>query len=294
MYIIFGATGNTGSVAAAKLLEQGNPVRVIGRSREKLAKLQKAGADVLVGDVEDAAFVRTALTGAKAAYLLIPPNYATDDFRSYQKRVTENLGAAAEATSLRNAVVLSSLGAEHAAGTGPIVGLHELEERLKKIPSMNVLSLRAGSFMHNLLAGLGLMKSQGVNGSPIPPSAPMSLVFPADIGAYAANRLAKLDFAGKSVVNLIGPRMVTPAEATEFMGAAVGKTFTYQQFPYEVAEKGMVQMGIKPDMAALYIELNQGAAKGLLGAQAGTQTEHLPTSFETFARQVFAPAFNAS
>lgn len=37
----------------------------------------------------------------------------------------------------------------------------------------------------------------------------------------------------------------------------------------------------------------RGAAQGLLGAEAGTRMEHLPTSIETFAQQVFAPAFKA-
>lgn len=294
MFVIFGASGNTGSVAAAKLLERGQPVRAIGRTRVKLANLEKAGAEVMTGDMEDAAFVRSALTGAKAAYLLIPPNFATDDFRGYQKRITENLAAAVETTNLQHAVVLSSMGAEHAAGTGPIVGLHELEERIKRIPSINALYLRAGYFMHNLLSGLRLMKTQEIYASPLPVSAPMSLVFPADIGVYAANCLEKLNFSGKSAINLIGLRMVTPAEATERMGAAVGKNFKYQQISYEAAEKGMVQMGVRPNLAALYSELQQGAAKGLLGPEAGTKTEHLPTSFDTFAHQVFAPAFHAS
>ena len=43
MYVIVGATGNTGSVLAEKLLAQGEKVRAIGRNKEKLATAGSQG-----------------------------------------------------------------------------------------------------------------------------------------------------------------------------------------------------------------------------------------------------------
>ena len=56
---------------------------------------------------------------------------------------------------VRRAVFLSSLGAEVAAGTGPIVGLHGAEERLGAISGIALLILRAGYFYENSYGTLG-------------------------------------------------------------------------------------------------------------------------------------------
>jgi len=294
MFVIFGATGNTGGVLASQLLAKGKKVRAVGRSRDKLGALQKAGAEIAVADLENTEAVAEALKGADAAYLLIPPNMIADDFRGYQKRVVEAVGRAVEGSSLKHVVLLSSMGAEHASGTGPIVGLYEFEQRLKRIAKLNVLAIRAGYFMPNLLANIGLMKGQGINGSPAPGSVPFTLIHPSDIGAYAAQRLERLDFTGHSAINLIGPKLVSMDEATAALGKAVGKTFPYVQFPLEAAEAGMVQAGLKPQMAALYAEMYKGAMEGKLGPEAGTSMANGTTSIETFAEREFAPAFRAS
>ena len=54
MYIIMGATGNTGSVVARELLARGQEVRAIGRTADRLQPLAKLGAEPFVADVADA------------------------------------------------------------------------------------------------------------------------------------------------------------------------------------------------------------------------------------------------
>jgi hypothetical protein len=105
MICIFGASGNTGGAAAAFLLKRGKKIRVVGQQREKLAPLAKAGAESCVGDIENAGFVREALSGAEAAYLLVPPNMATNDFRAYQNRVIDALTGGIEAAGVRHVVL---------------------------------------------------------------------------------------------------------------------------------------------------------------------------------------------
>ena len=74
MYVITGATGNTGHIVAKRLLEQGKNVRVIGRTAEKLAKLTSLGAEAFVGDLGDAQALAKAFSGAEAAYVMLPPD----------------------------------------------------------------------------------------------------------------------------------------------------------------------------------------------------------------------------
>lgn len=83
-YVITGGAGHISAPLAEQLLNAGHEVTVIGRNAEKLQALVNKGAKAAVGSVEDAAFVKTAFAGADAVYVMIPPNFTTDNFRNYQ------------------------------------------------------------------------------------------------------------------------------------------------------------------------------------------------------------------
>ena len=90
MYAVIGATGNTGRVVAEDLLAAGLPVRVIGRSEDRLAPLVARGAEAAVGDVSDADFVARACDGVGGVYHLIPPRFDTD-LRAWLFTIMHNL-----------------------------------------------------------------------------------------------------------------------------------------------------------------------------------------------------------
>jgi uncharacterized protein YbjT (DUF2867 family) len=293
MICVFGASGNTGGAAATHLLRAGKKVRVVGRQREKLAALAQAGAETCVGDVEDPGFAREALAGAEAAYVLIPPNFATDDFRAYQTRIVDAVAGGIQANGVRHVALLSSLGAQHDSGTGPIVGLHRFEERLKKIPGLNALFLRAGMFMENTFMGMGTIKSQGIYAAAMPAEVAIPFVAAADIGTYAGGRLERLDFSGASAVHLIGPKAVSQTELVAALGQAIGRPVRYVQVTLTDVEEEMKRSGLKANLVSLYVEMLEGAGKGLLMPEQGGAVVPLTTSFETFATRVFARAFEA-
>ena len=72
-YVILGATGNTGSIIADSLLSKGKKVRVVGRDAGRLQLFVRKGAEAFTGDVSDAVALTKAFTGARAAYLMLPP-----------------------------------------------------------------------------------------------------------------------------------------------------------------------------------------------------------------------------
>jgi uncharacterized protein YbjT (DUF2867 family) len=294
MIVVLGSTGNTGKVATEVLLGRGEPVRAVGRRRERLEPLAKLGAEPCTADLEENGSLTLALRGARSAYLLIPPNFVVEDFVAYQERVIEALVRGVREAGVGHVVVLSSLGADHAQGTGPIVGLHRLEQALGTVPGLSALFVRAGFFMENLLLNAGLIKTRGINGSAAPPDAPMELIATADIGRYVADRLAAGDFSGPRVVNVVAPRPYTMAEATRILGAAVGRPgLEYVQFGYDELEQGLRAMGLRPQMAALYVEMYRGASQGLLAFEPGTETVRQPTSLEAFS-PTFAAAYRGS
>ncbi len=74
MYTILGATGNIGSVITRILLERGEKVRAVGRNAAKLHTLSQRGAETFIGNVVDTETMANALTGARAAFLMVPPD----------------------------------------------------------------------------------------------------------------------------------------------------------------------------------------------------------------------------
>jgi uncharacterized protein YbjT (DUF2867 family) len=294
-FAVTGATGNTGKIIAVRLLEEGHKVRVIGRSIEKLAPLVDKGAEPRVGSVEDEKFLTEAFTGADGVYAMIPPDFTVENFRAYQNRIGETLKTAIENAGVQYVVFLSSLGAHVPDETGPISGLHDVENRLNELKDAHVLHLRPSFFMENFLAGMGTIKKMGVYGTPMRGDLAVPMVATQDIGDYAAGRLSKLDFKGHSTRELHGERDLTMTEATSVLGKAIGKDdLAYVQFPYEDAEKALTSMGFSPDGARSYSEMGRAFNEGIVEALEKRSKENTtPTSMEDFSK-VFAAVYSAS
>jgi uncharacterized protein YbjT (DUF2867 family) len=293
MYVITGATGNTGSVVADRLLEAGQKVRVVGRDPKRLEKFTEQGAESFVADATDAGALTNAFAGAKAVYAMIPPNIGSPDVRAHEECVSDALRSAIKKNAIRYAVVLSSFGAEKPQGTGPVVGVHSLEKKLERIPSLNALFLRAGYFMENLLPQAGVIKSFGNMAGPLRQDLPLPMIATRDIGARAAEALLRLDFVGKSVHELQGARDLTYAEVAKIVGAAIGKPdLAYTLVRAEQLKPMLIQMGMSPNMADLLLEMaaaqNSGHMKMLESRSPATTT---PTTLETFVAETFLPAY---
>ena len=293
MYVILGATGNTGSVVARKLLDKGKRVRVVGRDNKKLASFVTRGADAFTADVLDTDALSRAFAGAQGVYALIPPDMTSPDFRAYQDRVTESIAKALEKGGVTHAVTLSSVGADKPEKTGPVVGLHKIEMRLAQVRGLNALHLRAGYFIENTLAQISIIRSFGVMAGPVRADLPLPMIATRDIGDAAAEALVRLDFRGQQTQELLGARDVTYTEAAKIIGAAIGKPdLTYTQLPDEQVIEAMTGMGISRNIAQLLCEMSAALNNGYMHAlEPRSEKNTTPTSFETFVQEVFLPAY---
>jgi len=293
MIAITGATGNTGRPATEALLARSEKVRVIGRDAKKLDAFVQKGAEAFVGNVEDAASMKKALEGATAAYLVIPAAMHREDFRGYQEKVTDAYAAAIAEARVPYAITLSSLGAQHADKTGPIVGLHNMEEKLNRISGLNVLHLRPAQFMENLFLSMTPLRSMGILPGGSPGDVPQPWIAAKDIGVHAAERLRGRDFSGNSTQELLGPRDYTMKEVATIVGKAIGKpSLGYMQVPFMMLEPALVQMGLPKSTAAMVIEMWKAMNDGLLAPQEPRSPKNTTsTTLELFVSEVFAPAF---
>ncbi|HEY4765573.1 MAG TPA: NAD(P)H-binding protein [Candidatus Acidoferrales bacterium] len=291
MYVVLGASGNTGSISADFLLTRGSKVRVVGRDAGRLRRFVRQGAEAFTADLSDAAALRKALSGAHAAYLMLPPISS----RQEQEQQSDAIAKAAKESGLRYAVHLSSYGAQVPAGTGPVTGLHSAEQKLNAISDLNVLHLRPGYFMENNLAAIDMIRGMGIFGHALLPDLKLPMIATRDIGDYAARRLLDLDFSGKQTFELLGQRDLSIAEATALIARGIGKPdLRYEQLPYDRIEQALTQMGFSPQKAAVYIEMFKAINAGVLvPLEVRSPQNTTPTTFETFVQDVFAPAYRA-
>ena len=293
MYTILGATGHTGRIITEKLLAQGQKVRVVGRDAKRLEPLAAKGAETFVAEATDAEALSKAFSGTKATYVLIPPNVGVPDVRGYQESVSSAIALATAKAGVAYTVVLSSFGADKPDRTGPVVGLHGLEEKLNAISGLNALYLRAGYFMENLLPQVGVIQSAGIIAGPLRADLAVSMIATRDIGAAAADALLKLGFHGKQTKELHGPRDVTYTETAKIVGAAIGKpNLAYVQMPAAQLKPALTQMGFSANMADLLLEMADALNDGYMAPiEPPSAANTAPTTLETFVTEVFVPAY---
>ena len=293
MYAVLGASGNTGHVVAKNLLARGQKVRVVGRSAARLQPLAAEGAEIFIGDVTDVPTLTRAFKGAESAYVMVPPNLTSNDGRAYQDRASDAIANSIGATGIQNVVSLSSIGADKASGTGPVLGLHTLEQKLNQVDNINILHLRAGYFMENTLPQVGAIRMTGSVAGPLRPDLKVPMIATRDIGAAAADALLKLDFRGQQTRELLGERDLDYTEVASIIGDGIGKPgLGYIQMPDEHMKPVLVQMGMSENFVATLLEmtasLNNGHMRALEPRSARNST---PTSYETFVSEEFVPAY---
>ena len=295
MVAIMGATGHTGSRIASILVDAGEKVRAIGHSRQKLAQLEAAGADVASGDAADAAFLASCFHGADGVYALIPPSPQAPDHHAAQAALGEAIVEALRDARVGRVVFLSSIGGQIPEGTGPIAGLHAQEHRLGRLQGVDVLILRPAYFFENFYETLGLIKHQGINGGAVAGDLRMPMIATRDIADVAAQALRQRNWGGVVVRELLGQRDLTHAECTRILGARIGRPdLPYVQFPYDDYRSTLVQMGLSPSAASDVAQLARALNEGLVtSVEERTADNTTPTRFEEFAEE-FARAYEAA
>ncbi|GAB2671387.1 NmrA family NAD(P)-binding protein [Saccharopolyspora gloriosae] len=296
MHVITGATGRTSRAAASHLLDHGHPVRAVGRDSRRLAPLAERGAQVHQADQGDPAAMTTALRGADAAYLVIQPNYIPDhpDFAAFQDRAAAALTDAVARSGVPRVVALSSWGAQHPAGTGPVAGLHRFENRLSAVAGVDVTWLRAGYYMENLLDHLDSVRTDRRIVAPFDPDAPLPLITTSDVGIAAAEELTR-PRSGTRIRELHGPRDVTMNEVASVIATAIEQPVTYERCTVEAFHDRLREAGVAAGVAAMMAEVPHAVNTGHLRTiQPRNPDTTTPTSLETFVETTFVPALTAS
>lgn len=261
-YVVAGVTGHTGSVVAQTLLDSGRKVRVLTRDPHKAERWKKRGAHVGQTDLSSAHDLLNALRGTEAAYLLIPPFPPnTTGVRGKAKKMIDAMVSAIGGTDVKHVVFLSSIGAQHADGTGPVVLLHDAEQEFKTLKTP-VTFLRPCYFMENWAPALPDAR-EGLLNTFLPEGLRWPHVAAHDVGVTAAHLILEHPKAHR-VVELAGPEDAGPADVARILSRLLETEVEPLVEPLDQAAEAFKGMGFSPEMAAMYQHLYEGIASGHL------------------------------
>jgi uncharacterized protein YbjT (DUF2867 family) len=292
-YVITGSLGNISRPVVEGLVAKGKTVSVVTSKTDKVAEIEKLGATALVGDVNDAAFVRDAFRGAEVVYTMIPPIWQTNDWRGDQNRIADHYVAALTENRVPYVVNLSSVGAHLGHGCGPVDGLYDFEQKLNAIPGLHVKHLRPSFFYHNFLAQIPMVKGAGILGANYGGSGTLFLVHPRDIARAALEELLNLDFTGSSVRYIAGDER-EGKEIAAVLGKAIGRELPWVEFSDEQQLQGALGAGLPEEVAHQYTQMGHALRDGSMQEDVRKHRPTLsPTKLEDFARE-FAEAYQGS
>ena len=277
MFVVAGVTGHVGGVVATELLARGETVRVLVRSAAKGEVWSRQGAEVTVAALDDPTSLTDALQGAAGFFALLPPNFAASDFYASQRRTGDAIAQAVKQSGVPHVVMLSSIGADLAEGTGPVKGLHHLERALRAT-GVRLTAIRAGSFQENIASAIGSAKSAGIYPNATPSADfELPMIATRDIGELAAFEL-RMPSSESEIVDLVGPAYSANQLARK-LGAKLGKALRVVDLSVEGQVAAMVQAGLSAEHAAVFGELVAAANRGELQPK-GDRLKHGPTPID--------------
>jgi len=283
--LITGAMGNVGRELTKQLSAQKTPFRAMVRSikgAEALSALE--GAEVVVGDFDDAETVAHALQGMERAFLLTNSSERAETQQSTFIDVARRAG-------VKHIVKLSQWAA---SPDSPLrfMRYHAAVERKMRESGLAYTFLRPNLFMQGFLAFRETIIGQG-RFFAAAGEAKISAVDVRDIAAVAAAALAEEGYEGKTY-NITGPEALSHGEIGEKLSGVLGRRIDFVDVPPEAMRETFIGFGMPVWQADGLIELYAHYSRGEASEVAtGVQdaTGKPPRSFDDFARD-YAHAFS--
>jgi len=263
MYAITGVTGHVGAATATELLERGVPVRAVVRNPAKGADWEEKGAETVVADFSDRAALAQALRGSEGAFVMLPTIETADD--AEHRRLADSIAGAVADSGVPHVVMLSSIGAELADGTGPIRWLHHLEDGLRQTGAV-VSAIRSWHFQEKVETILGAALGAGIY--PVfgeSADVPTPMIATRDIGRVAAEILLEPPASGE-IIDLDG-HSYTERDVADQLAATLGKPLQVVTVPRAGWVGSMVEAGLPVEFAHELAALYDAGERGVFQAQ---------------------------
>jgi uncharacterized protein YbjT (DUF2867 family) len=236
--LVIGATGQQGGATARHLLERDRMVRALVRDPASPAAiaLRRAGADLVVGDLDDPASLLTAMKGAHGVFLVLTmmagPRISPEGVAAEEQR-GQAVADLARESGIEHLVYSSLNGASARSGIPYYESKARIEEHIHAL-GLPATILRPVSFMDNFATYNRPVLHEGelVVNLAVRPELPMQLISVRDIGAFAAIAFDRPDQYLRRTVEIAGD-VLTPPQIAETIGRVCGLPARFRQTPIE-------------------------------------------------------------
>ncbi|MFO0635097.1 MAG: NmrA/HSCARG family protein [Nannocystaceae bacterium] len=273
--LVTGATGKQGGAVARGLLRHGHTVRAFTRKADSAAAkaLADAGAQIVVGALEDRAALDRAIAGADAVFAM-----GTPFEQGPEVEVQQGLNAADAAKAAGAYLVYTSVGsADRATGIPHFDSKYRVEQHIRSIGARAAI-IAPVYFMDNAYFTADQLRA-GVYATPLTPSRKLAQIAVDDIAACAVAALEDpAKFAGTRH-DLAGDE-VSGEDAVAILSRVTGRPFSYFQVPMEMIRQRMGEDGAL--MYEWFESTGYAVDRAALAAAFPTVSW---TSFEAWARR---------
>jgi uncharacterized protein YbjT (DUF2867 family) len=242
---VIGATGQQGGATARALLAAGVDVRALVRDpdAESATALQKAGAELVRADVEDADALRTALAGVGGLFAMT--TFAGRDGTDGEVRRGGLIADAARDAGVPHVVYSSVGGAERHTGIPHFESKRRVEEHMTAL-GLRTTFIRPTFFMENFGSFMPVEVEDGtvVLRAPLVPGLPLQMVAVDDIGAAAAAALLDPARVPGGEIEIAGDEL-TAEQVAEALGADADLPARFEPLPLDV-------LADDPDQQAMF------------------------------------------
>lgn len=267
--IVTGSTGHISKPLTEELVQKGHAVTVISSKSEKQKEIENLGAIAAIGPLEDADFLTKTFSGADAVYSMVPPaNYFDHnlDLIAYYQNLGNNYAQAISQSGVKKVVNLSTFGADLEKDNGLLLGAHNVEEILNRLPEdVSITHVRPTSFFYNLYAYTDMIKQAGFIGANYGADDVIPWVAPFDIAVVVGEELLTLSNGRKA--RYIASEELTGNETAAILGSAIGKPdLKWIIIPEEEVQSALEGIGMNPKIALGMVEMFRSLHNGVLAA----------------------------
>jgi len=276
--LITGATGQQGGAVARQLLSAGHTVKAMTRNpdSDKAKALAALGAEVVPGDLNDAASLKRAFNGAWGVFAVQNTWEAGVEGEEEQGVRTAEV---AREQGVQHFVYTSVGSAERRTGIPHFDNKWRIEETVRGLDFPSYTILRPVFFMENWVSPwFKPAIDEGTVAIGIKPETRLQMIAVDDIGKYGRLAFEQHEMLNGPAIEIAGDELTMP-QVAELISRTSGKPVAFYQVPIEQVRQ------FSEDFAIMLEWFDRvGYGSDISGNAAKYRIE--PTSFEAWAAQV--------